>query len=608
MNPIAVRLVQNASRRNKHLYVRSAYLAVLILVLLWAMLGNTSSGNVSYRDLASAGATSFAWIAYLQVGLICILSPVFMAGAIAQEANPKTWDILLTTPMSRLEIVLGNLLGRLFFVLALLFASLPLFALTQFFGGVPGKSIIDSYIVSAGAAILVGAIAISLSVSRLVGQRAVFTFYVSVVTYIATTIAIDAWLRTRGLGMGINGSGVTYLTSLNPFLAIRSLLSPTLYPAADPGAYAGLKGFMLARPATAWSTFAIVISALLVGASTLTVRTGGLRQVANGSSGVPWYRRMLGLSASGIEHRPPRSVWSNPIAWREAASRNATFGRIVARWSFVSLGALTAVAVVVLYHTGVLNTADFQFIIKSLTFTEVFLIALVAMNMAATAVAGEREDGTLDLILTTPITPRMYLSGKLRGLVAYLLPLIAVPVFTLAIAGLYALTGGLGNKSLASYAHTIPGSSTIQIPVVLPEAGLIAAVVLIPFIAFCVMIGLHWSLKSKSTLSSVVGTVAIVFISSGIIGLCGWASGADMPVVGPALTTLSPASMLDAMISPVERLDETVNSGPSGLSQARISMAIGSIISAGIYIAIVYAVLTALVRNFDFTVRKLAGS
>ncbi len=608
MNPIAVRLVQNASRRSKHLYVRSAYLAVLILVLLWAMLGNTPGGNVSYRELASAGATSFAWIAYLQVGLICILSPVFMAGAIAQEANPKTWDILLTTPMSKLEIVLGNLLGRLFFVLALLFASLPLFALTQFFGGVPGKSIIASYIVSAGAAVLVGAIAISLSVSRLVGQRAVFTFYVSVVTYIATTIAIDAWLSSRGFGAGTAGNGVTWLTSLNPFLAIRSLLSPTSYPSADPSAYAGLKGFMLATPATAWSTFSLLISVVLVGASTLTVRTGGLRQVANGSSGIPWYRRLFKLGAVDTEHRPPRNVWSNPIAWREAASRNATFTRILARWSFVGLGALTAVVVVLMYHTGSLNTADFQFIIKSLVFTEVFLIALVAVNMSATAVAGEREDGTLDLILTTPITPKMYLAGKLRGLVSYLLPLIAVPVFTIGLAGLYALLGGFGNDKLASLAHKIPGGRTIEVPVVLPEAGLIAGVLLVPFIAFCVMIGLHWSLKSKGTLSSVVSTVAVVFITSGILGLCGWASGSDMPVIGPAIATLSPASLLDAMVTPVSRLDETVNSSASGLDSARVSMGIGVLISAGIYIAIVYAVLTALVRNFDFTVRKLAGS
>ena len=608
MNPIAVRLVQNASRRNKHLYVRSAYLAVLILVLLWAMLGNTPGGMVSYRELASAGATSFAWIAYLQVGLICILSPVFMAGAIAQEANPKTWDILLTTPMSKLEIVLGNLLGRLFFVLALLFASLPLFALTQFFGGVPGTSIINSYIVSAGAATLVGAIAISLSVSRLVGQRAVFTFYVSVVTYIATTIAIDAWLSSRGFGMGTKGNGVTWLTSLNPFLAIRSLLSPTAYPSADPTEFSGIKGFMLASPATAWSTFSILLSALLVSASTLTVRTGGLRQVANGSSGIPWYRRLFKLGALDTEHRAPRHVWANPIAWREAASRNATFTRILMRWSFVGLGALTAILIVIFYHISKINTADFQFIIKSLVFTEVFLIALVSVNMAATAVAGEREDGTLDLILTTPITPKMYLAGKLRGLVSYLLPLIAVPVFTIGIAGLYCLTGGLGKSTLANYTHQIPAGGSIQVPVILPEAGLLAAILLVPFIAFCVMIGLHWSLKSKGTLSSVVGTVAVVFITSGILGLCGWASGADMPMIGPALVSLSPASLLDALVSPVHRLEETVHTGSSGLAAARISMGIGTVISAAIYLAIVYTVLTALVRNFDFTVRKLAGS
>lgn len=607
MNPIAVRLVQNASRRNKHLYVRSAYLAVLILVLLWAMLANTPGGNVSYRELASAGATSFAWIAYLQVGLICILAPVFMAGAIAQEANPKTWDIILTTPMSRLEIVLGNLVGRLFFVLALLFASLPLFALTQFFGGVPGESIISSYIVSAGAAVLVGAIAIALSVSRLVGQRAVFTFYVSVVTYIATTIAIDAWLRSRG--MGVHGSGVTWVTALNPFLAIRSLLSPTSYPSADLGAYGGLRGFMLASPAAAWSTLSIVISVLLVGVSTLTVRSGGIRQVAQGASGVALHRRVLKLGPAGIEHRPPRTVWANPIAWREAAARNATLGRMVARWSFVSLGALTGLAVVVLYHNGVLGRTDFQFIIKSLVFTEVFLIALVAVNMAATAVAGEREDGTLDLILTTPITPKMYLAGKLRGLVSYLLPLIAVPVFTIGLAGLYALLRGLGKADLAHYSHKLAGTATtIQVPVVVPEAGLVVAVVLVPFIAFCVMIGLHWSLKSKGTLGSVVGTVAVVLIVSGILGMCGWASGADMPVIGPAIAALSPASLLDAMVSPVTRLDETVNQGGEGLTTARIAMAVGAVVSAGIYIAIVYGVLTAMVRNFDFTVRKLAGT
>jgi len=606
-NPIAVRLVQNASRRSKHNYARSGYLAVLIVVLLWAMLGSTPTGDVSYRELAAAGASSFAGIAYLQVALICILSPVFMAGAISHEANPKTWDILLTTPMSKLEIVLGNLLGRLFFVLALLFASLPLFALTQFFGGVPGRSIFAAYIVSAGAAILVGTIAIALSVSRLVGQRAVFTFYVSVITYLAITLALDAWLRSRGMGAGPSGSGVTIISAANPFLALRALLSPASYPAAIPGTYAGIKAIMLESPARAWVYGSLLLSGFLVLASTLTVRTGGLKNLTQTSSGVPLHRKLLGKGAA-VDHRPPRTVWSNPIAWREAAARNATHWRILARWSFVIGGFALGLALTVLYHTQVIKTMDFQFILRSVVFTEVFVIALIAINMAATAVAGEREDGTLDLILTTPITPRMYMTGKLRGLVAYLLPLIAVPVFTIGIAGLYALTGGLGQDALANIpASTVSGSS-ITVPVVLPEAGLLAPLVLVPFMAFCVMIGLQWSLKSKGTLSAVIGTVAIVAIVSGILGLCGWASASDMPVVGPALASLSPASLLDALVVPASRLAETVDSSAGGLTTARIALTTGAFIAAGVYLGIVYAVISALVKNFDTTVRKLAGT
>src|SRR5690606_5127536 len=153
----------------------------------------------------------------MQIALICVLAPVFMAGAIAQEADPKTWDILLTTPLSATQIVLGNLFGRLFFILALLVSSLPLFALTQYFGGVPGSSIFLSYLIAACARVLVGTIALALSVGRLVGRRAVFAFYVAVISYLAVTWAIDA----------ISGGGsVTWMTAVNPFLALRALLSP----------------------------------------------------------------------------------------------------------------------------------------------------------------------------------------------------------------------------------------------------------------------------------------------------------------------------------------------------------------------------------------------
>ncbi|MEQ8768981.1 MAG: ABC transporter permease subunit [Phycisphaerales bacterium] len=633
-NPIAVRLVKNASRRDKHMYVRSAYLAVMILVLLWVLVVNASGSSLSYRELALAGSSSFVFVAYLQIGLICILAPVFMAGAISQEANPKSWDILLTTPLTQGEIVLGNLFGRVFFILGLLFASLPLFALTQYFGGVPGKSIFASYLVAACAALLVGTIAIALAVSRLAGRRAVFTFYVSVVSYIAATWAIDAYIRMTGGGAGSAGKGVTWMTGINPFLSLRALLSPASYPRADAGSHAGLSALFLESPVTAWCLGSFLLSLALMGASMITVRLGGLATaIRTPRAGVPWYRKAMGLGAEGAEHRPPRAVWANPIAWREAAARNATFWRILARWSFVAFGLLLGIVVIWFYHAGGgtpggMTIDTFRFTLKSLVWTETAVITLVAINMAATAVSREREDGTLDLILTTPITPAMYLTGKLRGLVAYLLPMIAVPCGTLLLAGLYSMFNGLGRAGGANeYATYTPGgrmvypfrgdidavganTQVITIPAVLPEAGVLAGLVIIPFIAFCVMVGLNWSLKSKGTLGSVVGTVGVVGVIAGVIGLCAWQSASGIAAVGPALSTLSPASLLNGVIAPFEAFAETTQAGAAGargLATARVALAIGAAITAAIYLGIVYGIHASMVRTFDFTVRKLAG-
>ncbi len=161
---------------------------------------------------------------------------------------------------------------------------------------------------------------------------------------------------------------------------------------------------------------------------------------------------------------------------------------------------------------------------------------------------------------------------------------------------------------LATISSRTVSGNALDVPVVLPEAGLLAAIVLVPFVAFCVMIGLQWSLKSKGTLSAVIGTVSVVAIVSGILGLCGWASASDMPVVGPALASLSPASLLDALVVPADRLAETVDTSSNGLVTARISLSVGAINSAGVYIGIVFTVIGALVKNFDVTVRKLAGT
>ncbi len=609
-NPIAVRLVENGSRRRKHLLVRSLYLAALIIVLLWALLLNTQGDALDYRQLARAGAQSFTYVAYLQVGLICVLAPVFMAGAISQEADPRTWDILLTTPLSGPQIVLGNLFGRLFFILALLLASLPLFAITQYFGGVPGRSIMASYLIAACAALFVGTVAIALSVSRLAGKRAVFTFYVAVVSYLALTAGLDAVFRNAGLGAA-GGAGVTWMTAINPFLTLHALLEPAGYPRAPEGT-PGVAGWFLGRPVLTYALITTLGSLLLMVASTLTVRTGGLQQFASvgGGSRAPWYRRLVGLGPAGSEHRAPRSVWSNPVAWREAAARQATLPRILARWSFIAAGALLGLALVLIYHFGGIGTDTFRLALAATILGEVGVIALVAVNNAATAVSREREDGTLDLLLTTPITPQAYLGGKLRGLVTYLLPMLAIPLGTLLIAGGYVLVAGLIGKDATTplALPTVGGPGrTLAVPVILPEAGLLVAASLLPFIAACVMVGLQTSVRSKGTIGAVMATVGVVGVLAGLVGLCAVRAGADMNALGPVLAGLSPAGVLFAVLDPGDAMYATVMA-TGELSGARIGLAIGVALGAAAHLAIVYAIKASMTRNFDFTVRKLAGT
>ena len=600
-NPICMRLVQGGSRRRRHLFLRSGYLALMIFVLLFALLsGSRSAGSV--RELAMAGAATFTWISYLQVGLICLLTPVFMAGAIAQEANPRTWDIQLTTPLSNLQIVLGNLFGRLFFVLALLFSTLPLFAVTQYFGGVPGESIFASYAIAGSSSLLVAAIAITLSVNRTAGRRAVFWFYAVVVMYLFVTYALDLRLRVP-TAIGSPARFTTVLTPLNPFLALEVLLKSNTYVPHD---LAGARTLWItqlwmSRPITAFCWTCVGLSAVMIAYSTVRVRVIGAR-----TGSVPWHRRLLRMGAKGAVERTPRKVGHNPIAWRESVARGKTLTAVVARWGFVALGIGVGIGLIGLYHVGTWNAAQLQAALVTVLAAEIVVITLVAINTSATAVSREREDGTLDLILTTPIQPGPYLSGKLRGLIQYLLPLLLVPTVTMGILALYLLGDGFGRAGGVVIKNVpLAGTTvTLDLPLALWEGALTLPLVLLMFTAFCVMVGLHWSIKSKGTISSVVVAVLVVGVIAGVLGLCGIPAGKKLQIVGALFTAVSPMNLLFAIVYPAETIPKSIADPVAG----RAALAIGAVIASAIYIVVVYGMHTTMKRSFMMTVRKLAGA
>ncbi len=600
-NPICMRLVQGGSQRMRHFYIRVGYLTVLMAALFLLILGGSS--DTTFTALATKGAQAFYIVSYMQLGLICLLTPVFMAGAIAQEANPRTWDILLTTPLNNLQIVLGNLFGRLFFILALLFSTLPLFVAVQFFGGVPGESIFLSYMIAAAAALFVAAVAVTLSVTRTAGRRAVFVFYITVVMYLFVTYAIDYQLR-QPQATGSATMLTTWITPLNPFLVIEVLLRSNTYA---PHNFTGVEASWLARfwlgtPIAAFAWLSIGSSVLLVAFSTIRLRVIGAKLGA-----VPWYRRMFGLGARDSTERPPRHVGANPIVWREAVARGATLTAVLSRWGFAGLGLTVALIAIALLHTGSLSPDQFRSALVVIVAAEIVIITLTALNMSATAVSKEREDGSLDILLTTPIQPGPYLYGKLRGLVQFLIPMLCVPVGTLLLAGLYVLFGGLGNGGAVSV-PTNWGTANATLPVMLPEGAIAMPLALVPFIAFCVMVGLQWSIRSKGTIGSVIAAVGIVIAIGGVVGLCGVFAGNTLGPLGPILSAFNPINLVIGIVTPHLGFSDALGSGRSSdILSARITLVVGAALAAGVYVLVVYAMHTNMKRTFHMTVRRLAG-
>ncbi len=626
-NPMVTRIVWGGGRRLPHLWVRMGYLGALILLVLVGLLSQDAlEGTLALDQLARAGSWVFAVIAYGQVILICLLAPLFMAGAIASEQSGKTYNILLTTPLSNLQIVLGSLAGRLLFILALLASGLPLFSVLLVFGGVPAGAVLVSFAVAGMVAVTVGAIAVTMSVLRAGGRRAVFAFVIANLAFLLLLYLLDSMVLRR-VNAGTPWAGhTTWVTPLHPLLVLESAINRANY--APPGEelvgeMSGLVRFYLARPFETFLVWTGVLSGGLLVACSL-----GVRRVAQGESRAwRWVRLRLRLPAPGAERRrAARSIGlANPVAWREANTRGKLAGGILARWGFLVLAVGGAGALLWRYHhdgywgsTGasrgqVSLTPDawLREGLSALLLIEVTVVVLVALYVSAGSVSREREDGTLDIMLTTPITPKQYVWGKLRGLVMFLSVLLAAPVATALLVSGYAWWGQRAGWVQATYVWRQGsgvgtggfGVSVPDVPLMYPEAPLVLAVMLVPTAALCVAIGMQFSLTNKSVISAVVKAVVPVAVVSAFFGFCGFRASSTIEFVGPALNAMSPATNVLMLTQPFESVARFGESTATG----RISIALGAIFAAVVYGLVVWSLLSTMVKHFDQTVRRLSG-
>lgn len=585
-NPILVRVVYGQSRRVRHLWLRFGYLAVLLAVVMISLLSESTTGSLS--DLAKGASRTFWYASVTQLALMCFLAPIFTAGAITQEKDAQTYNILISTPLSNAQIVVGSLMSRLYFVIVLLLAALPIFFTTMIYGGVTSSQIYRSFAIAGATAVLTGSLAITISMIRVGTRRTIFSFFLAIGLYLFAVWGLGMWPRTHvpEAPLSAGGDRLSWLAAFHPFLAMDVALNKVEPPdVAAVAHYGSLGRYFIAYPHTAYVATTLALSTLLIIVSIFfarrTTRQGERTFWSRITDRIPRLGRGSGT-------RKPHDVWSNPVAWREAVTRASAVNRGLGRYLILGCG-LAAALILLMYHLrGSFTTSMTQKWLWAMVAVEFGLVLIIATNTAATALTREKESKTMDILLTTPLTSGYIIWGKLRGLVSFVVPMIAVPVLTLLIFGV------------------VDALRSASPPVISVEAWFELGALLLVFSAYACLLGLQFSLKQKKTVRAVTLAVGVLVVVN-LAVFAFWSQVVENTnLIGVALASATPFTAIRALVDP-----GAIVKDPQELARTWASVRTATAMGTGMFLLvhglIVYSWYKWMVKGFDMVIRKQSG-
>jgi len=193
-------------------------------------------GNMAFAS-SQIGTTVFTGLLFLETLLVVFLAPAFTTGAISQEREKQTLDLLVATPISSFAIVVGKLFSALAWVFILVIASIPLTGIVFVFGGVAPEDLVRGYVVLIVDAIGLGCIGLFFSalLKRTLAATVASYFVVLAVTLGATFVW--AFLYATSAQVAPTGQDGSFSVTrqrpteailwFNPFVADADVLCPT---------------------------------------------------------------------------------------------------------------------------------------------------------------------------------------------------------------------------------------------------------------------------------------------------------------------------------------------------------------------------------------------
>ncbi len=416
-----------ASRRWQHFAGRVLCIGLLLAALTWVArdVASHASGPIGLRELASAGEKFYLAITITQLSLLLLLAPAVAADSICLDKARGSLLTLLTTDLSSREIVLGKLLSRYLSIVAYVACGLPVLAICFSLGGISPEAAFGTFLVSLGVALVGGALALALSV------WCTKTYEVLLVAYILTLLYLllmpIARIQQVGSSLGFLGRPpvINWLEDSNPFFV-------SLEPYLNPGS---------ARITHFFHFFfgCLVLSLILI---LFAIRSLRPVVVRHGSAAPRRQRRVRHWRSFIHSLIPGPSLDDNPVLWREWQRRQPSRWIRMVWYTYVVVGgAFSAYAIwLSLFNHGVREIQPF---------VTAFLLSIGLLIVSITSVTSLQEErlrGSLDVLLTTPLSNLQIYWGKWWGgfqtvaLLAVLPTLVAAAPLISSVAGIRSLT------------------------------------------------------------------------------------------------------------------------------------------------------------------------
>jgi ABC-type transport system involved in multi-copper enzyme maturation permease subunit len=402
-----------SSKRRRNYFIRFAYPALLgtFLVYVWINvyhLGSSSSTIYQISQMARVGNYVSTAIIWFQFIVVQVLAVSMLSTAIGGEIYHKTLGVLMTTPISSFQIVMGKLLSRLFQLLLIIAISLPVLSIIRVLGGVQWNYILSGICITITASIFAGSLSLYFSIynrqSHLVISR---TLLICFLIYAGPLIAY-AILQSLNYTFFSNLIVELHLFFINPFLQMLKASSSRIP--------------VLPIMLISWQFHCLImlgLSAAVILWSSICVRKVGLRQIT-GQAGLFLTRKERKIADKKLRDSynetkvsgKIRDIKWHPVIWREIANPLIKQNRIATIFSIIlSLIFLVIAYGLCIYHEVLGNKVTHTVFIL----VYFFIVLIRTTTFASTSITSEKETRSWPILLTSPLSEKEIAYGKIFG-------------------------------------------------------------------------------------------------------------------------------------------------------------------------------------------------